>query len=209
MSQVASEVKYLTSENNQSQIKIIVIDEAKLIASVRKIDPYLGSIFDRLGILNLLRFKKKPYPALIAAIIGQIITFKQAGLIRKNLYTRFGTDFTHNDMSKTSDKEFSQMGMNSSMIEKIRSVNRYTQLHHESSVDDWIQISGIGQWTIEVVRLTINPYVDIFPCGDRFLQNKIWSLYQLAKRPTPKEVKQISDKWKGYRGLVCWYLWCS
>jgi 3-methyladenine DNA glycosylase/8-oxoguanine DNA glycosylase len=93
-------------------------------------------------------------------------------------------------------------------------------------------IKGIGPWTIESTLLTcladkmitrpdtnndprsvndnlndLRSVIDIFPIGDKFLQNALVRLKLLEKPIKISNVKKVSSTWTGYRGWITWYLW--
>lgn len=92
-------------------------------------------------------------------------------------------------------------------------------------------IKGIGPWTIESTLLTCladkmittssgadprsvidnlndsRSVIDIFPTGDKFLQNALVRLKLVEKPIKISNVKKISLTWIGYRGWITWYLW--
>jgi 3-methyladenine DNA glycosylase/8-oxoguanine DNA glycosylase len=70
-----------------------------------------------------------------------------------------------------------------------------------------IKISGISDWTCFVAQLSLDPYADIFPTNDVWLQNKLAHLFQLEKRPSAKQVTALTDNWSPYRGYIAWHLW--
>lgn len=81
-------------------------------------------------------------------------------------------------------------------------------------------IKGIGPWTTQstiLCSLVSKSYIssDIFPINDKFLQNSLIRLNNInlslfgkkIDKISLKEVKEISDKWSPYRGIITWYFW--
>src|SRR4030067_364052 len=64
------------------------------------IQPELQYVFDEVDAngFQLHTVIKPPYPALIAAIIGQMIRYQSAKIMRSRLYERFGNDFLPEDL---------------------------------------------------------------------------------------------------------------
>ena len=48
--------------------------------------------------------------------------------------------------------------------------------------------------------------LDIFSIGDIALRKAISDIYNVNKDDF-KKILQISNNWKPYRSVVCWYLW--
>jgi DNA-3-methyladenine glycosylase II len=49
----------------------------------------------------------------------------------------------------------------------------------------------------------------VLPELDLGVQNAIHRTYGLARRPTPKEVLAIGERWRPWASVASWYLWRS
>lgn len=173
-----------------------------------KCDPSLEVVFNKVGLLDLNEMKRTPYVALIGAIVGQKIKYTEAKKIRGALFAKFGTDFTRQDILTLGEKELCSMGFSADNITTVKNLNDYLaknelQLNHTLVKN----VAGIGPWTIETATLVSNPYCDVFPSGDLFLQNRLKRLYKLPRKPTASQAAKMSEKWKPNRGYVTWHLW--
>jgi DNA-3-methyladenine glycosylase II len=65
-----------------------------------------------------------------------------------------------------------------------------------------VGINGIGPWTLSVFRIMVLREPDVLPLGDVGLERAITNLY--GKR---RNVERLSDKWRPFRSVACWYLW--
>lgn len=164
------------------------------------IDPILLPVFSTVN-LQLLDVIKKPYPALIGAIIGQKIAYTTAKKLRGELYNRYGTEFTPETLINT---DISFLGAAAPIIKRVTEyiISHHVNLDTCEGIHSLIAVSGIGTWTIDTTILTCLKDWDIFPLGDKFLQTRMKRLYG------PNcNIQQISQKWSPYRSLVTWYLW--
>jgi DNA-3-methyladenine glycosylase II len=50
---------------------------------------------------------------------------------------------------------------------------------------------------------------DVLPDLDLGIQNAIQRAYGLKKRPLPKDVLRMGEKWRPYASIASWYLWRS
>jgi DNA-3-methyladenine glycosylase II len=50
---------------------------------------------------------------------------------------------------------------------------------------------------------------DVLPELDLGVQAAIQRAYGMAKRPTPKDVLAIGEKWRPHASVASWYLWRS
>jgi DNA-3-methyladenine glycosylase II len=67
-----------------------------------------------------------------------------------------------------------------------------------------LSIPGIGPWTVAIFRMLVIRDPDLLPPGDLGLDRAIAMHY-----PVGSELKTISECWKPYRTVACWYLWRS
>ncbi len=63
-------------------------------------------------------------------------------------------------------------------------------------------IKGIGPWTLAVFHIMVLRDPDVLPTGDIGLQRAIRNIYG-----APYDVESLSEMWKPYRSVACWYLW--
>ncbi len=184
------------------------INKAKLIT------PELSRLFDKIiNFENETFFNKSKYTSIISAIIGQLIRFKQARALRKKLYVLFNNNYKLKDIDGLSDKQMKIMGFNQDCINTIRNVNKYIKDKQDKQDDKedytikdvYLNVDGVGEWTYKTAKLTHDPTCDTFPYTDVFIRNKLSSL--LNTKLSFKDVRNLSMKWKGYRGIVAWYIW--
>lgn len=65
-----------------------------------------------------------------------------------------------------------------------------------------IGIKGIGPWTLAVFRIMVLREPNVLPLGDVGLQRAIGKVYG-----PQHSVQQLSENWRPYRSVACWYLW--
>lgn len=93
------------------------------------------------------------------------------------------------------------------ILEKKLDITNLDTLSNEEVITQLTQIKGIGIWTAEMFLMFTLAREDIFSVGDVGLQNAIQKLYKLKKKPTSKQMLNISTKWKPYRTFACRILW--
>ena len=87
--------------------------------------------------------------------------------------------------------------------------NALHKMDDESLSKELCKVKGIGKWTADCYMLASLKREDIWPVGDLGLQISVQKLKKLSKRPSEKELEEISLKWKPYRTLVANMLWNS
>ncbi len=65
-------------------------------------------------------------------------------------------------------------------------------------------IPGIGDWTLDMLRVLILREPDVLPRGDLGLKRAILLNYHEAS-----DLSSLSERWRPYRSVACWYLWRS
>jgi len=167
-------------------------------------DPTLKQVFDKVDANNFLLHTaiKQPYPALIGVIIGQRITYVAAKKLRSALYSRYGTEFTPQQLH---NQDLSFLGPTPANI--IKNVTTYIlqyniDIAREAGIRSLIYVEGIGEWTINSTLITSMINWNLFPTGDKFLHNRLIKLYGKNYNPSA-----IISKWSPYSSVVTWYLW--
>jgi 3-methyladenine DNA glycosylase/8-oxoguanine DNA glycosylase len=183
-----------------------------------KIDPFLERLFSEVDIsmpngkLDFQYFYKKPYIALIGAILGQRISYKQAKDERSKLYSILGIDFKIQDINNYLNQSHTNH-YNQNIMRNLQkylfdnNINDDIINSNDFNLDSLLSIEGIGPWTINTCKLVCFKSWDLYPEGDLFIKKKIKKLYQMDKDPTIKQIREISNKWSPYRTIVTWYFW--
>ncbi|HTV54773.1 MAG TPA: hypothetical protein VMI06_07640 [Terriglobia bacterium] len=63
-------------------------------------------------------------------------------------------------------------------------------------------IKGIGPWTLSVFRIMVLREPDVLPLGDVGLERAVANVYGRGR-----SVERLSEKWRPFRSVACWYLW--
>jgi DNA-3-methyladenine glycosylase II len=86
---------------------------------------------------------------------------------------------------------------------------------HDLSEDDeeaialLTRIKGIGRWTAEIYLLFAEGRDDVFPAGDLAVMVELGRLMGLPERPSEKQLREIAEPWKPYRGAAAILAWHS
>ena len=74
-------------------------------------------------------------------------------------------------------------------------------------VRELCRLNGVGPWTAEYGAMVGLGLVDTLPAADIGLLGAVRRRYDLPKRPTPEQVRQLGRDWSPWRGLITFYLW--
>ena len=92
------------------------------------------------------------------------------------------------------------------IISKKLSLVSIKDLSDKEAIKFLSSLKGVGPWTAEMFLMFAFKRLDIFSIGDIALRRAISEIYDIEK-DNFKRILQISDNWKPYRSVVCWYLW--
>ncbi|WP_100374303.1 DNA-3-methyladenine glycosylase family protein [Bacillus sp. FJAT-45037] len=72
-----------------------------------------------------------------------------------------------------------------------------------------MQFRGVGAWTADYVMMKNLHIKNSFPMADVGLQNALKKLLSYERKPTIKEMKELSVRWEGWQAYATFYLWRS
>ncbi|MDI9314204.1 MAG: hypothetical protein QM529_05990 [Hydrotalea sp.] len=150
-------------------------------------------------------------------LISQQISAAAAASIIKKFLSLVG-EVTPENILRHSPEALRGAGLSRQKIERIQLLAQATldgifQPHNLKKISTQEIIAhivaqkGFGEWSGEIFALFSLGRVDVFPKGDLALQLAHQHLYQLKKRPTPKELEKASLAWTPYRSVVALMLW--
>jgi DNA-3-methyladenine glycosylase II len=71
------------------------------------------------------------------------------------------------------------------------------------------RVKGVGVWSAQMFLIFALGRLDVMPTVDLGINMAICRHYRKRKIPKPKQILKLSESWKPYRSLACWYLWRS
>jgi DNA-3-methyladenine glycosylase II len=71
------------------------------------------------------------------------------------------------------------------------------------------KIKGIGRWSAEIYLLFAEGRADVFPAGDLAVLVEIGRLLGLPDKPSEKQLREIAEPWRPYRGAAAVLAWHS
>jgi len=191
------------------------------IAHLKRVDPILGDVIDRIGGYAIVR-RPERFHSLVRAIIFQQL----AGRAAQTIFDRFvkavgGQRFpTPALLLAASDEVLRSAGLSRGKMSYIRDLathvnNRSLNFHrHSRMTDDEIiadltRVRGIGRWTAEMFLMFNLHRPDVLPVDDLGVRNAVGRLYKMNPAPTAKAVREFGERWRPYRSVATWYLWRS
>jgi DNA-3-methyladenine glycosylase II len=194
----------------------------KALTHLRAVDPTLATIIDRVGACRLeARRTGTHYDALVRSIVFQQLSGKAASTIHRRFCEIYpGKRPRAEHVLATADDVLRAAGLSRQKISYLRDLSarvadRSLPLAHLGRLPDdaiiahLVQVKGIGRWTVQMFLMFRLGRPDVLPELDLGVQAAIQRAYGLKKRPTPKDVLRIGEKWRPYASIASWYLWRS
>jgi len=205
-----------------------VRDHREAVAHLRRSDPVMASIIDRVGPCRLGhptdRGGPAPdhYGALVRSIVGQQVSVHAARSMVSRLQDRFGgrTPTPAQILADDPEELRAAAGLSRSKAAFLRDLAAAVEsgtlvledldhLSDEGVAEQLVQVRGIGQWTVDMFLIFHLGRPDVLPVGDLGLRRAALLAYRLRKLPEPPRLKRLARPWRPWRSVATWYLWAS
>jgi len=202
----------------------VVLDprHAQGIAALRKADPVLRRIIDRVGPYPVSPGRSAAsYETLLETIIYQQLSMKAAATIASRVRALTpGPGFPPPaEMAAIEPARLRAAGLSSQKLSYVkdlaaRVVDRRLPLQRLARMDDDAVIAaltavrGIGRWSAQMFLLFHLGRLDVLPTGDLGFRQAVARGYGLEKA-TEAELTRLGERWRPYRSMATWYLWQS
>ena len=190
------------------------------IEYLTKTDPKLGKIFKKYSDYGISS-RGEALETLLRSIVGQQISIQAAASVWGKFATLIGT-INPEKVQSASIENLKACGLSKQKTQYIANIAEHFKLHqivshsywdgrsYQSIYDELITIKGIGPWTAEMFGMFYLLEKDIFPIKDIGIIRAMNQVYGYQKKPLElNEIIKISDTWKPYRSVACWFLWRS
>ena len=160
------------------------------------------------------------YETLLRAIVGQQISVKAAASVWYKIVDLIKI-IEPNKVLSTSKEKLKLCGLSKQKTQYILNISEHFKINniiddtyweertYLSVYEELITIKGIGPWTAEMFGMFYLLEKDIFPLKDVGILRAMYQLYNNGERIDIDKIVKISDTWKPYRSVACWFLWRS
>jgi DNA-3-methyladenine glycosylase II len=156
---------------------------------------------------------------LLRTIVGQQVSVAAARAMWSKLEAGFGMPPDLTLLLAASDEEMRAAGMSRQKAGYIRSLaelvtSRELDLGNlpeddEEAIALLTKIKGIGRWSAEIYLLFAEGRADVFPAGDLAVMVEIGRLMGLPDKPSEKQLRELAEPWRPYRGAAAVLAWHS
>lgn len=200
---------------------------AKAIRHLRKCDPVLRSVIQRVGRCELhMECEPQQFGALVDAIIYQQLAYNAAQTISRRFRQLYasrdgagpGRLPEPEELRRTPARKLRSAGLSRQKIGYLRdlarkasdgtlALGRFGRMPDEVVIENVTQVKGIGRWTAEMFLIFSLRREDVLPVDDLGLQYGFKVAYGMRALPSARRMQKLGEAWRPYRSIATWYLW--
>jgi DNA-3-methyladenine glycosylase II len=188
------------------------------VAALAAREPAFAGVVERFGIPEP-RNSERGAQTLLRTIVGQQVSVAAARSMWAKIEAAFGAPPDLTRLHNASDEELRAAGMSRQKAGYIRSLAQLVisgELDLEALPEDdeeaialLTKIKGIGRWSAEIYLLFAEGRPDVFPAGDLAVLIELGRLKGLPEKPSEKQLREIAEAWRPYRGAAAVLAWHS
>lgn len=185
-------------------------------------DPDLGPVVAAHGELELDRATDM-FARLVTAILRQQVSMASAAATRERLFEAVAPDADDDvispaDVLATEESVLRDAGLSRQKTRYVRNVAEafqeegYDRAYFADVSDEAVRaeltsITGVGDWTAEMMLMFALGREDVFPVGDLGIRKGMTALYPDLAREDRDTMVERSVAWRPYRSYASLYLW--
>ena len=160
-----------------------------------------------------------PHQSVIKSIFFQQLTQHVGNIIFNRFKQLFGGHFPPDEDLLEASEHLKDIGLSQRKIETIIRISECSlnktipgeeeikTLSNQMIIERFIQIKGVGQWTVEMMLMFNQLRMDVMPTSDYALRKNYTQLFQFDKLITATELGKATQHLSPYRSIAAWYLW--
>ena len=190
----------------------------KHVEALAEREPAFASVVDKHGMPEP-RASEPGATTLLRTIVGQQVSVAAARSMWAKLEAAFGSPPDLRRLLAASDEELRAAGMSRQKSGYIRSLAELVLSGEldlaalpedsEEAIALLTRIKGIGRWSAEIYLLFAEGRADVFPAGDLAVQIELGRLMGLNDKPSEKQLRELAEAWRPYRGAAAVLAWHS
>jgi DNA-3-methyladenine glycosylase II len=191
----------------------------KAILHLKKADPVLRSLIDRVGAYQI-EYRNPGFETLVRSIVYQQLSGKVAKVIFGRLVEAAGGQLTPEAILKLRPARMRKAGLSKQKTAYIRDLSRQTRsgaldfaalpaLSDDEVIAMLTQVKGIGVWTAHMFLMFALERPNVLPTGDLGIRMAIRNEYKMDELPNAKQIEERAAGWHPYCTVASWYLWRS
>lgn len=179
-------------------------------------EPAIARALERVGYPEP-RIREPGYQTLLRTIVGQQVSVAAAASVWNKLAALLGEDVPPEKLLAADFDALRACGLSRQKQGYARSLAELVTTgaldlsalpeDDEAAIAELTKIKGIGRWSAEIYLLFAEGRPDILAAGDLAVQAGLHKLFDLAARPSEKEVRALAEAWRPHRGAVTLLTW--
>jgi DNA-3-methyladenine glycosylase II len=181
-------------------------------------EPAFAGVVEKHGVPEP-RNSERGTQTLLRTIVGQQVSVAAARSMWAKLEAAFGSPPDLHRLLAATDEELRAAGMSRQKAGYIRSLAELVLSgeldleklpeEDEEAIALLTKIKGIGRWSAEIYLLFAEGRADVFPAGDLAVLIEIGRLMGLDAKPSEKQLREMAEAWRPYRGAAAVLAWHS
>jgi DNA-3-methyladenine glycosylase II len=181
-------------------------------------EPAFAGVVEKFGVPEPRR-SDRGAQTLLRTIVGQQVSVAAARSMWAKLEGAYGSPPELAKLLTATDEELRAAGISRQKAGYIRSLAQLVisgELDLEALPEDnedaialLTKIKGIGRWSAEIYLLFAEGRQDVFPAGDLAVLVEIGRLLGLPEKPSEKQLRELAEAWRPYRGAAAVLAWHS
>jgi DNA-3-methyladenine glycosylase II len=181
-------------------------------------EPAFARVVDKLGIPEPRKSEPGAH-TLLRTIVGQQVSVAAARSMWAKLEAAYGAPPDLSAILEASDEDLRVAGISRQKAGYARSLAELVlsgelkldslPADDEEAVALLTKIKGIGRWSAEIYLLFAEGRADVWPAGDLAVQVEIGRLLGMPEKPTEKQMRELAEPWRPYRGAAAILAWHS
>ena len=181
-------------------------------------EPAFAAVVEKFGMPEP-RNSVRGAETLLRTIVGQQVSVAAARSMWAKLERAYGSPPALPELLVASDEDLRAAGISRQKAGYIRSLARLVLsgelvLDHlpeddEDAIELLTRVKGIGRWSAEIYLLFAEGRADVFPAGDLAVMVELGRLMGLDAKPSEKQLREMAEAWRPYRGAAAVLAWHS
>ena len=179
-------------------------------------EPAIADALARIGYPEP-RIRERGYMTLLRTIVGQQVSVAAAASVWNKLEAELGEEFAPQELLARDFDTLRACGLSRQKQGYARSLCELVSAGEvdfgnlpaddEEAIAELTRIKGIGRWSAEIYLLFAEGRGDVWPAGDLAVQAGLHRMLDLPERPSEKETRAMSEKWRPHRGALAIFTW--
>jgi DNA-3-methyladenine glycosylase II len=188
------------------------------IRALAEREPAFAAVVERHGVPEPRNSEAGP-TTLLRTIVGQQVSVAAARSMWSKLEAAYGSPSDLTRLLDASDEELRGAGISRQKAGYVRSLAQLVlsgeldlaalPADDEEAIALLTKIKGIGRWSAEIYLLFAEGRADVWPAGDLAVQIEVGRLLGHSDRPSEKQLRELGEAWRPYRGAAAVLAWHS